>query len=157
MTFAQWAPGAPEPHTWIDPWTPESVAALLRDADTAGWTSYLINADTPAKQLHGNDFGTATNVVGTRSDIDQLLDQLLTGAEARYADYIAGTPRTETPFLLAIGDTAHLDRDPRLATLARFGRATDIHLALDRTMQARLTSIEFRDNIQGLRGTANHP
>ncbi|WP_225731058.1 MULTISPECIES: hypothetical protein [unclassified Nocardia] len=147
--YPQWTPGAAQSHTWID-WSPATIGELLREADLAGWTSHILDSD-PAAQLPTADPRIAAAAITAGPAADRLLDELM----RRRPETTAHT----APVLLIIGKSRTYLRDPRLLTLARFGRITDVHLALDNAARSLLdtgSGPEIRDNIGGHR-TSTHP
>ncbi|WP_069164549.1 hypothetical protein [Nocardia altamirensis] len=156
---AQWTPGANQAHTWIAPWSTETIGELLREADAAGWTSYIIDSDRGDKSLSGHD-DRITRAIAAPGAADQLLEGLQQQVETRFRSHRDDGTGSGTPILLVIGESARYCRDPRLLTLARLGRAADIHLALDLDAEQLLThalGTEFRDNILGTRCPALAP
>ncbi|WP_280454056.1 hypothetical protein [Nocardia brasiliensis] len=149
----QWTPGAGQAHTWLDPWDAETVTELLREADQAGWTSYIIDSDHSGKTLSGHN-ERITRATVTPGAAEQLLEDLHQRVQARH-HHNSTVPGA--PILLILGESAHPGPDPRLLTLARLGRAANIHLAVDRDATEALTralGTGFRDNILGNRRSA---
>jgi hypothetical protein len=162
-TQPQWAPGARDAHTWIYPWSAETVRDLLHEADSAGWLSYVIDSDRRGKQLRGQDERVSAAIVEEGPAVEALLAKLDGEATTCWPE---GHPCQ--PVLLVVGESAVSARDTRLLTIARLGgdihRGVDIHLAVDRAVIKLLTQAvprrgdmgpvlgrQFCDNIGGHR------